>query len=324
MTTGTRRLSLTLAAVLWLPFAAPADAARFAQICVFGDSLSDTGNVFVVTGDLSRRPFDLIPSAPYPRGGISFSNGRLWIQHLAREYQRSRDARPAQRRPGRFCNYAFGGARARQIDPARFDLPAQVATYLNDFGAAPAGETLFVVFLGGNDIRDALEAFATDPTGATSAAIIEDAIRSISNNVLALYNLAGGRQFLVFNAPNVGLVPAVRLAGPAAQAGASLLSNAFAAGMASALDMLELLPGIDIWRVDLLGLTNAIAANPPPGITNTTDPCITPGVVRGAICDDPDAFAFWDGIHPTRVIHRLIFETADRALAPPVPLAMNP
>lgn len=321
MNSTTRLLSLALAAVLWLPFAAQADEARLAQFCVFGDSLSDTGNVFVVTRELSRRPFGLVPSAPYPRGGINFSNGRLWIDHLARELRRRRDVRPALRRPGRFCNYAFGGARARQIDPARFDLPVQLATYLNDFGATPADGTLFVVFLGGNDIRDALVALATDPTGAASAAIIEQTVVNIGNHILALYNLAGGRRFLVFNAPNVGFLPAVRLAGPAAQAAADQLSEAFAAGLAATLDMLELLPGIEVARVDLLGLSNAIAANPPAGITNTTDPCITPGVIQGAICDHPDQFAFWDGIHPTRVVHRLIFETADRALAPMVPLA---
>jgi phospholipase/lecithinase/hemolysin len=41
------------------------------DIVVFGDSMSDPGNVFVVTGTQSVRPFNSsgIPDAPYARGG---------------------------------------------------------------------------------------------------------------------------------------------------------------------------------------------------------------------------------------------------------------
>lgn len=312
------RLLTAALALSWLPAGA---GAAGDPICTFGDSLSDTGNVFFVTGELSQRPYDPIPSAPYPIGGINFSNGRLWIEHLVLAEQRRRDARPALRQPGRFCNYAFGGARARQIDPARFDLPAQVATYLTDFAAQPDPASLYAIMIGGNDVRDALTALALDPSGVTSGLIIADSVSSISNQILALYNLAQARRFLVFNAPNLGVTPAVAAQGPAAQAVATALSQQFALDLSAALDNLDLLAEIDITRVDLFALINQIAVDPPAGISNTTDSCITPGLRPGAICDEPDSFAFWDFIHPTRVVHRLIYEAAAGALDPGIPLA---
>ncbi len=80
----------------------------FEKLCIFGDSLSDTGNVFEVTHDVSTRPYELIPSVPYPIEGPTFSNGRTWIQHFAKSLGRKNDAKPAFRGSGRFCNYSFG------------------------------------------------------------------------------------------------------------------------------------------------------------------------------------------------------------------------
>jgi phospholipase/lecithinase/hemolysin len=62
---------------------------RFSGIVVFGTSLSDPGNAFVLVGDANTPPdfaLDplLIPSAPYAKGGHHFSNGATWVEHYAR------------------------------------------------------------------------------------------------------------------------------------------------------------------------------------------------------------------------------------------------
>ena len=57
---------------------APALADPPQDVTVFGDSLSDPGNVFALTGDVSNTPYDIIPSAPYAVGGLHFSNGKIW------------------------------------------------------------------------------------------------------------------------------------------------------------------------------------------------------------------------------------------------------
>src|SRR5437870_5726450 len=46
------------------------------SVVVFGDSLSDPGNAFVILHKVAVPPFSsLIPDAPYARGGLHFSNG---------------------------------------------------------------------------------------------------------------------------------------------------------------------------------------------------------------------------------------------------------
>ena len=175
----------------------------FDRMCVFGDSLSDAGIVFEITHTVANRPYDLIPNAPYPIGGMTFSNGKTWIQQLAKSLKMQKGAKPAFRNRGTFCNYAFGGARAGGVSP--FDLTEQVITYQGDFGMTSSDGTLFVVLIGGNDIRDAIEAFPADPTP-----IFTDAINAVSFSVIELYR-SGARQFLIHNAPNLALVPAIIL-----------------------------------------------------------------------------------------------------------------
>ena len=66
-----------------LPAAVPADT-TYDRLVVFGDSLSDPGNAYVLTGMSLVPPYtDLIPEHPYARGGQHLSNGSTWIEQLA-------------------------------------------------------------------------------------------------------------------------------------------------------------------------------------------------------------------------------------------------
>lgn len=59
------------------------------QVISLGDSFSDTGNLYALTGQR-------YPPPPYYEG--RFSNGPLWIEHLAKHYAAS------------LHNHAVGGA----------------------------------------------------------------------------------------------------------------------------------------------------------------------------------------------------------------------
>lgn len=291
---------------------ASAAAGSVTDLVVFGDSLSDTGNVFEATRTLSTPPFDLIPSAPYAVGGHHFSNGWTWVEQLALRLRSPHSAAPALRAPGIFTNYAFGGARARSDSGDPFDLGMQVNVFWADFGGQAPPDRVYVVFIGGNDVRDALVALGADPTGATSQAILEDAVTAIANNIVALAG-AGARQFLVLNAPNIGHTPAVRiLAGgdPTIPIVARQLSMLFNGGLAGALDDLELLlPGIEIRRYDVFAFLEGVVSDPAgAGLDNVTDACLAFGTVGDVFCKDADGYLFWDGIHPTRAGHRLLAE----------------
>src|SRR5713226_4635951 len=160
-----------LPALFALLQASPAAAGAPQRFVVFGDSLSDPGNAFVLLRDVEVPPFDsLIPVAPYARGGLHFSNGATWVEQLSVFDDAIPSAGPALLHPVLFSNYAVGGTRARTPTPPErfFDLSTQVGLFLRDFGGHAPADALYIVFVGGNDLRDALTALAQDPTFATS------------------------------------------------------------------------------------------------------------------------------------------------------------
>jgi len=313
----------TLASLLAIACAAPQFAwaqGSFKRIVVFGTSLSDPGNAFALAGGTNTPPdYDndplLIPSTPYARGGHHFSNGATWIEQLARSMGLAGSVRPAFRGSGAATNYAVGGARARNFGDSP-TLSAQVGAFLQDSGGAAPGDALYVVEMGGNDLRDALGAFFVDPTGATSGGIIADALTLIGENIAALY-AAGARKFLVWNAPNIGLTPALAPLGPAVTGLANTLTQAFNAKLeAEVLGPLSALPGIEIVRLDVYTKLNEIVASPAGfGLTTVNKACISPAVAPFA-CTNFDEYLFWDGIHPTKAAHAIIAQTAASALAP--------
>lgn len=305
-------LLVVVIAVLTFGAAPPVVAGDDQRFVVFGDSLSDSGNAFVLLMDVELPPFELIPDAPYARGGLHFSNGKTWVEQLAADLDAQRSTRPALLQPLRFSNYAVGGARARP--EGIFDLASQVQLFLRDFGGSAPSDALYVVYLGSNDARDALAALVTDPSGATSAMILQAALGAIRDNLLMLH-AAGARRFLVPNVPNLALVPAVRLQGPAAQAAAQWLATSFNDGLATLLNGLEAGLGMDIARLDVFALLNEVVATPAAfGLTEVEAACITPNTRIHPYCTRPDNYLFWDGIHPTRAGHGILATRAGVAL----------
>jgi phospholipase/lecithinase/hemolysin len=314
--------SILLAFVALAPAWAAADGLRrpFDRIVVFGDSLSDPGNAFALTGEQLTPPsygmdtpeelLTLVPSAPYAKGGHHFSNGPTWIEDLGKAIGLGASVGPAFA-PGHpnASNYAVGGARARPVGD--FHLAVQVNEFLGDVrGHAPSG-ALYVIALGGNDVRDALQ--LGDPT------VIAAAIGSIAQHVQVLYG-AGARKFLVWNSPNIALTPAVRAVaavnpGVPVLAAAEQLSLAFKVNLDVVLAQLQAaLPGIEIVRFDAFTEINNIVANPAKfGLNDVTTACITPNVPPFQ-CRQPDRHLFWDGIHPTRAGHAIAALLAGKTL----------
>lgn len=308
-----RKLGVGLLALLASLMASSPPAlagATHPRFIVFGDSLSDPGNAFVLLKTVDVPPFtSLIPSAPYAVGALHFSNGPTWVEQLAlREHTLS--AGPALLIPRIFSNYAVGGARARH--EGNYGLGAQVGLFVLDSGGHGPADAVYVVFVGGNDMRDALAALAIDPSGATSADIVQLALIAIRDNILTLYS-AGARKLLVANAPDLALTPAVRLRGPGAQGAARYFATQFNANLEAILQGLQLSLGVSIARFDIYGIVNEIVASPAAArLTNVTDACIVLATLVNPYCTTPDTYLFWDGIHPTRVGHHIL---ADRAAA---------
>lgn len=303
---------LVLLAFLSIAAAASVSAQQFKRVIVFGDSLSDPGNYFVAFHTFLVPPFsDPVPSAPYAIGGFHFSNGPTWAEDLTQSLQQPASGAPALLGAPVFNNYAVGRARARAGAPAfsDFDLSTQVARFLADGKTGSQGD-LFVIWIGSNDLADALG----DPQNA--GAILGEALQATLVNIQVLY-AHGARSFLIVNVPDLGRTPFVRSLGAAAQAGAAQLDGIYNGLLGQYVNAVlpAALPGSQLTYLDANGLLQSVASAPASnGFTDVVDSCLTFGVTDGAFCARPDAYLFWDGIHPTAHGHRVVAQAALQAL----------
>ena len=127
----------------------------------FGDSLSDSGNLFAATSGLGA------PNPPPPYFQGRFSNGRVFTELLGNALALTVTA-PASVKSS--LNFAFGGATAGGSST----LPPAMAIQLGLFQAraiAPVKTDLFTVLFGANDLIPVLTSPATaaNPTNIDTA-----------------------------------------------------------------------------------------------------------------------------------------------------------
>jgi phospholipase/lecithinase/hemolysin len=277
--------------------------ASYSQVVFFGDSLSDTGNLYAATG---------IPvSPPYYNG--RFSNGPVWTETLAASLGLA--ATPSLYGG---TNYAWAGATVLDFGRPMPELPQQLGQYLLGSSGAADPNTLYVILGGANDISDIMTAYAMGGTFASAVSQAEAAAAAVDAMVQALYD-AGARNVLVGDLPDIGLTPRAKAAGAAGLA--SYLTNVFNAQLLGLLGGTEAADlGLDLDILDLYGLMNTAIAD--GTFANTTDPCFTGSAELGGgtVCASPDSYLFWDSFHPSAAAHGMIADTALRALPEPAGL----
>ncbi len=329
-------ISLTVAfsvSCLIFSTASIAQQKQFDRIVVFGTSLSDSGNAFVLLSDPTAfgfggcdmgtpanvPPYDaldelLIPDGSYARGGHHVTNGATWVEQLARGKGLSGNTRPALRNPGsEASNYAVGGARVFDY-PCRFNLENQLEEYKKDFPEISA-DTLIIFEIGSNDVRDALASY--DPNNPNvSFDFISATIEGIGTAINTLHSRGAGK-FLLMNVPDIGDTPAVKTLDalyPGTAQLADTMAVFFNSGLATLQSALNSSPEIDVRILDIYSLLNEIIADPSSyGIVNTVNACVTPNVPPFT-CKKPDTYLFWDGIHPTKVVHDIVAQKAAEVL----------
>ena len=283
----------------------------FDEVFIFGDSLSDAGNIYQLTGETSKAPYAAVPTRPYAIGGHHFSNGKTWAERLAQNLKDNSGGKASLQNRGKNGNYAFGGARARSgSGNSSPDSGTQILMYLGDYGSASA-DALYVVQFGGNDLRDALFAAQSDVNVAFF--IIQTAVQDLVANIGTLY-AKGARNFLVANSPNLAHAPAVKFSGASGVAG--LFTSLYNGGLEGALQQLEAgIQDINIYRLDMAGFTDDVVANPGDfGLTDTDFPCLIFFTESDAKCDNPEERLFWDGLHPTAAAHNALSVVATAVL----------
>lgn len=307
-------IALTVAA------AAPANAMPvpmplYGGLVIFGDSLSDSGNNFLAAttpplGSPSNitpasaitnsfvPSFTYAPAAPYPFG--VYSNGPVWATPFAASLGLS--ALPSLAGGG---NFAFGGATTGAGSPTP-SLTDQMGMFLKDTRNVAHGNYLYVVAGGGNNARHALEAIQANPADYQN--IITDTSNSFAadvGNIVDTLQTAGAQHIVVWNAPNLGIAPAVLAQGSSAAA----LATGTAMSMNAALTA-RLTGEAGVKVFDIFGSLTDVVADPSAyGMSNVTDACL-----HGA-CDVATNL-FWDGIHPTAAGHQLIANAMIAAVVP--------
>ena len=286
----------------------------YSRIFIFGASFMDPGNHFAVTGVTAHPPFIPPPYSydTYGIGGHRPTNGHTWVERLAEEMELTKWAKPAYRNP-LFGNYAFSYARARNMDPLPDPLEPSLFDQVEDWDdngyctGDPDNrmhDTLFIVDSG---YRDALDILMTDDEDESNA-ILMSWVGSIFANIHALYQ-CGAHNVLVAYLPDMA-GPAVP---PEGKAGATQASAMFNYVLLQPIIANFAGPdfNMNISAIDFFAYTIALKATPGAfGFTNVTDACITPYVTAGAICEDPDAYFWWDGLHPTKKVHAMLAEFA--------------
>jgi phospholipase/lecithinase/hemolysin len=260
----------------------------FDSLVIFGDSLSDSGNLFQLTG--------VFPPPPYSQG--RFTNGDIWVDYLAESLDLD---------PSRIQNFALGGATTGRSNvfsqllsdltgvpvtlPGLLDQVDSYGTALGGAGADPNG--LYVVWAGANDLFN----LPSNPEAVPG--FVANSVQNIADTIVTLAGL-GAESFLVPNLPNLGLTPRSLIAGVSEEA--TFLSQSFNTGLADALDGLSLALNIDVVSIDLFARTTEIIQRPEEfGFTNVTDPLIE----QGLFTQDP-GFFWWDRPHPTTQVHELL------------------
>ncbi|MGQ3892269.1 SGNH/GDSL hydrolase family protein [Legionella sp. CNM-4043-24] len=284
--------------LLSLLFSSAVAASPINTIAVFGDSLSDNGNLYEY---MQHR----VPqSPPYFEG--HFSNGPVWIERLA-------DLMFPQNGSRHLLDYAFGGAGvSMDVDEdVLFSLHHEVDVYALSHENKADPNTLFVVWIGANNYLAMPE---------DDEASVRDVIGGTRIELQRLLDM-GARHILVLNLPDLGKTPAARDFDSVERLTAlSLNHNAALADLIQ--DMKERTPGVQWFQYDVFTSFDGIFSTPEKfGLSNTQDTCydvsldepsktmlVKMAAKRGQrnLDDACQGYLFFDPVHVTTVTHDVV------------------
>jgi phospholipase/lecithinase/hemolysin len=270
---------------------------RTSTLVVFGDSLSDNGNLFDLIG---------FPQPPAWEGRSS--NGPVYAEQLASFLHMRLDDR------------AFAGAEASDLSPPLIvnpvtgqplpiNLSTQIAGYLADLNGhqAPEGTTA-LINIGSNDY-DAFLQSSLPKTSQEIQTFVANVVGSIDQAITTLTN-AGVEHIILFTLPDFGTTPNAQAAGPQVVAFVhelDLINNAALEQMASTHPNVQVVDAFQISEAAFVDPT-AFGFNPNPNFTWTDQ------LAAGTHQFAPNEIAFFDGEHPTSAGHGVLAAFADATL----------
>jgi outer membrane lipase/esterase len=295
--------------------AAPAVMAQtpllpYSKVVVFGDSLSDTGNLGIWTN------------------GATAADKKVWAQYVAAAFGKT--ITPAYTLGatgftlGTGNGFAIGGAQTGDV--ALGEAPAgllgtgtQVTNYTSRAAVDPKALHLF--WIGGNNInarlRTALGAIGAgtpaEAAGAAAVTGISADAKTAATQVAAL-KAAGAKNIVVMNVPDLARVPVtIGTAASFGPLGAQILGLANTLSTTYNQQLTANLAGMNVIQFDTFTLFNGLLNNPAAyGITSATTPICADANACNLAASNQALFA--DGLHPTTYAHSLVGDWVAGAL----------
>ena len=274
------------------------------KMVVFGDSLSDNGNLY------EYMKHQLPVSPPYFEG--RFTNGPVWVEILMKYYYPTNSN-------AHLLDYAFGGAGVLEEDDGDddelFTLRREIDSYFLAHQDKADENSLYVVWIGSNNYL----AVPDDPDK-----VLSDVSLGIQHGLQRLAD-KGAKHIMVVNVPSLGAIPAARdfdavevLTYLAKEHNITLKKNVS--------DLQNQYPSIQWIYFDVNLVLDDMMLHPENyGFTNVTDTCyeevmngyssknksvlkmvasIKPQVKKDAC----NGYLFFDPVHPSAPAHQLMAE----------------
>jgi phospholipase/lecithinase/hemolysin len=305
-----------LSLVLFL-FSGLLSAASLKGVVVFGDSLSDNGNLY------EYMQHQIPASPPYFEG--RFSDGPVWVERLVSTYF-PKDSTP------HLLDYAFGGAGVSE-DPntdMSFTLQRELESYLLSHQDKADARSLFVVWMGANN-------YLGLPLQVES--VVNEVNAGLKHSLQRLAD-AGAKHILVFNLPDLGQSPYARLV--SAESLLSEYTRLHNQKLRESVDALrQSNPNVQWLYFDANTMFNAVVAHPELyGIHNVDSMCygstlsneamlrsdtlsglskpamiqVASRVAKQVESANCEGYLFFDPVHPTALAHALIAHDVHRLL----------
>ena len=292
----------------------------YSAVYAFGDSLSDAGNVSLLTSVSGTEPV----SPPYAQetyGGTTanvFSNGPTWVQTLSGALGLGTLA-PSLASGN---DFAYGGAETgsepqNSGDPTELalSLPAQLQQFQTKV-SSPSGNALYTLSIGGNDIFAILS-----DAGLSAAQQSTDVADAVDNEIGFVKSLisGGAKNLLVMDVPDLGKTPSYNGGTQAAEA--SALASAYNTDLFGQLATLAT-GGVRINIVDSYRLIDQAVADPAAyGLSNVTSPVWSGNFTSASsgtlVSSNPavqNTYLFFDHEHPTETGHNALASAAEQQL----------
>lgn len=280
--------------------------AQFERVIIFGDSLSDTGNLAII-------------NLPFPYFENRISNGPVAADFVTQSLGLNADRSGHLFSNGSGNNFSVAGGNIIGGDPE--DLTQQIDAFFARDSDPLSSLDLVIVFMGGNDLRD-IRNIADESSAAQR---INETIMVIKQQLQRLVD-AGARKIFVPNVANIGRVPETlnrETSDPGVSSLAANYVRSYNQLLESSLSGLIDAGDTEIVIFDLFSALESILETPQAfGFDNSTQGCFDPDefdIETSCVLFGLNSRVFFDSLHPSSKTHQLIAQQMISFLPKPTP-----